>query len=105
LANSGVNGRALRVQNIRSLQKDFNNTISRLTSQQETEAAGQPASEENTTSDCDTTEQEDPHESDLVLLQVQQMLLPLLLKEEYLNTDFFLPTWTRQLLELPFIRL
>ena len=88
LANPGVNGRAPRVQNIRSLRKDFNNTISRLASQQEMEAADRPEPDEDTTIDGDT-EQEDPHESDLVLLRVQWMLLPLLLKEEYLNTVFW----------------
>ena len=41
LADPGVNGRAPRVQNIRSLRKDFNDTISWLASSpQETEAAG-----------------------------------------------------------------
>jgi hypothetical protein len=40
LADPGFNGRAPRVQNIRSLQKDFNDTISWLASlQHETEAA------------------------------------------------------------------
>ena len=67
LADPGVNGRAPRVQNIRSLQKDFNDTISWLASQQEMEAAGRPAPEEDATTDSDT-EQEDPHKSDLVLL-------------------------------------
>ena len=91
LADPGVNGRAPRVQNIRSLRKDFNDTISRLaSSQQETEAASRPAPEEDTTTGCDTEQEEDSQqESDLVLLRVQRMLLPLLLKEEYLNTDFW----------------
>ena len=67
LADPGVNGRAPRVQNIRSLRKDFNDTISHVASQQETEAVGRPAPEEDTATDCDT-EQEDRHGSDLVLL-------------------------------------
>ncbi len=79
LADPGVNGRAPRVQNIRSLRKDFNDTISRLaSSQQETEAASRPAPEEDTTTGCDTEQEEDSQqESDLVLLRVQRMLLPL----------------------------
>jgi hypothetical protein len=91
LADPGVKGCAPRVQNIRSLQIDFNDTISRLASQQqETEAAGRPApAEEETATDCDTEQQQDRYESDLVLLRIQWMLLPLLLKEEYLNTDFW----------------
>jgi hypothetical protein len=69
LADPGVNGRAPRVQNIFSLQKDSNDTISRLASQQqETEAADRPAPEEDMATDCDTMEQQDPHESNLVLL-------------------------------------
>jgi hypothetical protein len=51
LADSGVNGCAPRVQNICSLQKDFNDAISRLASQQETEAASQPAPEEDAITD------------------------------------------------------
>jgi hypothetical protein len=88
LADPGVNGRAPWVQNICPLQKDFIHTISRLASQQEIEAAGWPAPEENMTGDCDM-EQEDPQESDLVLLWVKRILLTLLLKEEYLNTYFW----------------
>ncbi len=88
LSDPGTSGRAPRVQNIRSLRKVFNDTIARLASQQEMEAASQPAPEEDTTTDCNT-EQEDPHESDLVLLRVQRMLLHLLLKEEYLNTELW----------------
>jgi hypothetical protein len=86
LADPGIHGRAPRVQNIRSLRKDFKDTVSRLASQQEREA--QPEEQEDTPrTDCDT--EEDPHESNLVLLRVQRMLLPLLLKEEYLNKDFW----------------
>jgi hypothetical protein len=85
LCDPGTNGRAPRVQNIRSLRNGFKDTISGLasTQQPQTPLANQPPQE---ATECDT--EEDPYESDLVLLRVQRMLLPLLLKDEILQQDF-----------------
>jgi hypothetical protein len=55
-----------------------------LASKQQAEAAGLPQEE---SMEGDT--EEDPHKSNLVLLRVQPMLIPLLLKEEFLNKDLW----------------
>jgi hypothetical protein len=74
------------VHNIRSLRKDFKDTVSVLATQQQV-IASQPEGEGK---ECDKRDiEEDPHESTLVLLRVQRMLLPLLLKEEILQKDFW----------------
>jgi hypothetical protein len=86
LCDPGTNGRAPRVHNIRSLRKDFKDTVSVLATQQQA-VASRPEEEEK---ECDERDiEEDPHESDLVLLRVQRMLLPLLLKDEILQKDFW----------------
>jgi hypothetical protein len=57
------------------------------------EATNQPPEEA-------TVCEDDPHESDLVLLRVQRLLLPLLLKKKILKTISGLLTSTRLQLEL-----
>jgi hypothetical protein len=87
LSDPGTSGRAPRVQNIRSLRKAFKDSISALAQQTSvpTNTSGEQEQEEE--KECER--EEDPHESDLVLLRVQRLLLPLLLKEEILqNHDF-----------------
>jgi hypothetical protein len=64
LCDPGTNRRAPRVQNIRSLRKDFNDTISGFAStQRQTDKASQAPDEE--ARECET--EEDPHESDLAV--------------------------------------
>ncbi len=86
----GTKGRAPRVQNIRSLRQDFKDTISALASQRQAEAE-HPVPRKEQEEQSTEGEIEDPHESDLVLLRVQRVLLPLLMKEEFLNKDFWAP--------------
>jgi hypothetical protein len=94
LCQPGTKGRAPRVQNIRVIRQCFKNTISRLSSQlQQAEVARPPAQEEEEVNAGELEEEgtDDPHESDLLLLRIQRMLLPLLMKEEMLNSDFWAP--------------
>jgi hypothetical protein len=86
LCDPGTNGRAPRVHNILSLPKDFKDTIYVLATQQQV-VASRPEGEGSECDKCDI--EEDPHKSNLVLLRVQRMLLPLLLKEEILQKDFW----------------
>jgi hypothetical protein len=72
------------VKNIRSLRKAFTDSISGLA--QTTEANDNQQQTEEAT-ECEI--EDDPHESDLVLLRVQRLLLPLLLKEEILEKDYW----------------
>jgi hypothetical protein len=86
ILDPGMEGRAPRVANIRSLRQEFKNSISELASaQQPTEAHNLPVEATPTEGEMDG----DPHESDLVLLRVQSLLLPLLLKTEILQNDFW----------------
>jgi hypothetical protein len=86
----GTKGRAPRVKNIRALRQDFKDTISALASQRQAEA-DHPVPQKEQEEQSTEGEIEDPQESDLVLLRVQRILLPLLLKEELLHTDFWAP--------------
>jgi hypothetical protein len=86
LSNPGTTGRAPRVQNIRSLRKEFKDSISAL-AQQTSVPTTTTSGEEEETKECER--EEDPHDSDLVLLRVQRLLLPLLLKDKILQNDFW----------------
>jgi hypothetical protein len=86
----GTKGQATRVKNIWVLQQDFKDTISALASQRQAEA-DHPVAQKEPKEQSTEGKIEDPHESDLVLLRVQWMLLPLLLKEEFLNKDLWAP--------------
>ncbi len=70
----------------------FKDTISKLPSQRQAEGAGLPQEEEES-NEVESEEEgtDDPHESDLLLLRIQRILLPLLMKEEFLNQDFWSP--------------
>jgi hypothetical protein len=70
----------------------FKDTISKLPSQRQAEGAGLPQEEEES-NEVESEEEgtDDPHESDLLLLRIQRILLPLLMKEEILDTDFWAP--------------
>jgi hypothetical protein len=87
----GTKGRAPRVKNIWALQQDFKDTLSALASQRQAEADHPVPQKEQEEQQSTEGEIEDPHESDLVLLRVQRILLPLLLKEELLHTDLWAP--------------
>jgi hypothetical protein len=87
----GTKGPAPGVKNIRALPRDFKDTISALASQRQAEADQPLPQKEQEEQQSMEGEIEDPHESDLVLLRVQRILLPLLLKEELLHTDFWAP--------------
>jgi hypothetical protein len=81
--------RAPRVVNIQSLRKEFKNSISELVSaKQPTEAPNQEVTATEGQMD-EGPHDEDPHESNLVLLRVQCLLLPLLLKKEILQNNFW----------------
>jgi hypothetical protein len=86
LCDPGTKGRAPRVQNIRAKRRDFQDAICKLPPTQEAE----PVEVEETKED-DDEDTCDRHENDLVLLRVQRMLLPLLMKEEFLYQDFWSP--------------
>jgi hypothetical protein len=81
LCDPGTNGGAPRVQNIWSLRQDFKDTISGLASVQLQTEATSPPPEEATEGNIE----EDPYKSNLVLMRVQRLLLPLLLKDEILQ--------------------
>ena len=88
LADPGSKGRAPRVQSVRAVRRDFTAAITNM--RQQTEAANRPQEEKEEESKEGETDEEgmrDCHESDLLLLRVQRMLLPLLVKEEVLNQD------------------
>jgi hypothetical protein len=86
LRDPGTKGRAPRVQNIRAKRGDFQDAVSKLPRQRQAEV--EEGKEEVGDEEEGTT---DPHENDLVLLRVQRMLLPLLIKEEFLTQDFWAP--------------
>ena len=73
------------MQNILSLRQDFKDTISGLASVQQQTEATSPPPEEATEGNIE----EDPYKSNLVLMRVQRLLLPLLLKDEILQRDFW----------------
>jgi hypothetical protein len=88
LSNPGTIGCAPRVKNIRAVRRDFQDAIAKM--QQPTRAQeNDEESREDDTEDEEGTH--DPHKNNLVLLRVQQMLLPLLMKEELLNQDLWAP--------------
>jgi hypothetical protein len=88
----GTKSQAPRVKNIRALRQDFKDTISALASQRQAEADHPLLQKKKEEQQSTKGEIEDPHQSDLVLLRVQRILLPLLLvKEELLHTDFWAP--------------
>jgi hypothetical protein len=88
LCQPGMKGRAPRVQNIRSLRQGFKATISSFPSPRQ--AGLVPEVQEDESNEGELEEgTDDPHESDLLLLRIQRMLLPLLMKEEILNKDFW----------------
>jgi hypothetical protein len=91
LRDPGTKGRAPRVQNIRAKRRDFHDAVSKLPSPRH--EAELPEEEEEDASKAGHNEDEtgDRHENDLVLLRVQRMLLPLLMKEEFLYKDFWSP--------------
>jgi hypothetical protein len=72
--------------------QDFKDTILKLPSQRQAEAAGLPQEEEESNEGKSEEEGTDKtHESDLLLFRIQWMLLPLLMKEEMLDKDFWVP--------------
>jgi hypothetical protein len=89
LCHPGTKGRPPRVQNIRSLRRNFQHAISKLPPQSQQQNEAQV--EETNESDTDEEGPNDHYENDLVLLRVQRMLLPLLMKEEFLHQDFWAP--------------
>jgi hypothetical protein len=87
LSDPGTKGRAPRVTNIRAKRGDFQDAISKLPSLRQAPRTQEEESKEG-------EYEEDTHatyENDLVLLRVQRMLLPLLMKEEFLYKDFWAP--------------
>ena len=64
----------------------FQDAISNLPAQRQADLHQEEEKEES--KDGET---EDAYESNLVLLRVQRLLLPLLMKEEFLNTNFWAP--------------
>jgi hypothetical protein len=91
LSDPGTEGRAPRVQNIRAKRQDFQDAISKLPSSLQ-EEEDLPLEEDEEANQGNKEEETGVrHENDLVLLRVQRMLLPLLMKEEFLNQDFWSP--------------
>jgi hypothetical protein len=81
-------GRA-RLTNICAIRQEFKEAIAKLKIRQQAEEAD-PGEEEVEGSKEDETEEEgihDPNENDFLLLQVQRVLLPLLMKEEILPSS------------------
>jgi hypothetical protein len=87
LDDPGTKGRPPRVRNIRAMRQDFENAILKLRPQQ-----GVNLDQEEEEPDEELEEAtDDTHERDLVLLRIQRLLLPLLMKEEFLKQDFWAP--------------
>jgi hypothetical protein len=78
------------VQNIRAKRRDFQDAISKLPSLWQ-EAELPLEEEEEEANEGHNEETGNRHKNDLVLLQVHMMLLPLLMKEEFLYQDFWSP--------------
>jgi hypothetical protein len=91
LSDPGTKGRAPRVQNIRAKRRDFQDAVSKLPSLQQEAELPLEEDEEEVTNEGHNEQTGDRHENDLVLLRVQRMLLPLLMKEEFLYQDFWSP--------------
>jgi hypothetical protein len=87
LCDPGTKGRAPSVYNIDKIRRDFVDGILRQ-AQQETSLSEEESKEQGGVEECHT---KPPYERDLVLLRVQRMLLPLLVKEDILNEDFWAP--------------
>jgi hypothetical protein len=87
LSDPGSKGRAPRVQNIRAKRGDFQDAVAKLPRLHHAQFQVEESKEQGKNEDEEGTN--DPHENDLVLLRVQRMLLPLLMKEEFLTQDFW----------------
>jgi hypothetical protein len=89
LSDPGTKGRAPWVQNIRAKRRDFQDAISNLPSPGHEAELPEEEEEEEANKASHNEETGGRHENDLVLLQVQRKLLPLLMKEEFLYKDFW----------------
>jgi hypothetical protein len=85
MCDPGTQGCAPVVNNIDVMRRVFQDGISRQQAQQ---GVTYPTDEGGEESEEDTN---NPKKSDFVLLRVWRMLLPLLVKEEILNKDFWAP--------------
>ncbi len=85
LSDPGTKGRAPRVTNIRAKRGDFQDAMSKLPFLRQ----GRLIQEEDSKEDELEDGTHDTHENDIVLLRVQRMLLPLVMKEEFLYQDFW----------------
>jgi hypothetical protein len=87
-ATPGTKGIGPRIRNLRSLQKDFSYEVCRIASgllnnQQQIESS------ETQSDDDEQSDDANEYENSLILLRIKTKLLPLLLKEELLETNFW----------------
>jgi hypothetical protein len=87
LSDPGTECPSPLVQNIRAKRRDFQDAISKLPSSLQQQEEDLPLEEEEEANQGNSEETGICHEN--VLLQVQRMLLPLLMKEEFLYQDFW----------------
>jgi hypothetical protein len=88
MCDPGTKGPAPSVQNIEAIRRDFLHGISQQAYQESAPAAEEESQLE---SDVECPTNAPCCARDLVLLRVQRILLPLLVKEEILNQDFWAP--------------
>ena len=88
----GSMGDGPRIRNIRSLQNSFRDDVYKTTMEQkkqQVETSVGSSEEPTITGEQEPADEENRYKDDLIMLSIRNKLLPLIVKEEVLQTDFW----------------